>query len=118
MAPSLEMSSPSGSALSAAAQWIEGALLGNFGTALAVIAVAWVGFEMLSGRVSPRRSAQVVLGMFILFGAPRIASELAGLAQSQTPALTAQAGPAPNPPRPKVPSGYDPYAGAAVPNGL
>ncbi|BEV10669.1 TrbC/VirB2 family protein [Asticcacaulis sp. DW145] len=52
--------------------WIQGTLLGNVATAVAVIAVAAVGFMMLSGRMNWRFGATVILGIFILFGAATI----------------------------------------------
>ncbi len=52
--------------------WIQGTLLGNVATAVAVIAVAMVGFMMLNGRINWRMGATVVLGCFILFGATTI----------------------------------------------
>jgi type IV secretion system protein VirB2 len=55
-----------------AMQWIQGTLLGNVATAAAVIAVAMVGFLMLSGRMNWRFGATVILGCFILFGAATI----------------------------------------------
>ena len=55
-----------------ALQWIQGTLLGNVATAAAVIAVAMVGFLMLSGRMNWRFGATVILGCFILFGAATI----------------------------------------------
>ena len=56
----------------AAATWVQGTLLGNVATAVAVIAVAGVGFLMLSGRLNWRYGATVILGCFILFGAATI----------------------------------------------
>ena len=106
----------SDAALPQAAQWIEGVLLGSVGTSLAVIAVAWVGFEALNGRASPRRALQVVLGAFILFGAPQIVSSVAGLARSSSGGVSAEVPAAPLAPPPKVPPPFDPYAGASVPN--
>jgi type IV secretory pathway VirB2 component (pilin) len=58
--------------ISNAIGWIQGTLLGNVATAVAVIAVAMVGFMMLSGRINWRMGATVVLGCFILFGATTI----------------------------------------------
>lgn len=55
-----------------ALHWIQGTLLGNVATAAAVIAVAMVGFLMLSGRMNWRFGATVILGCFILFGAATI----------------------------------------------
>jgi type IV secretion system protein VirB2 len=55
-----------------AVNWLQGTLLGNVSTALAVIAVAATGLMMLTGRVDWRRGATVILGCFIVFGAAAI----------------------------------------------
>lgn len=72
---------PAGSMpLVAALQWIEGTLLGNLATAAAVIAVAMVGFMMLTGRIEWRRGLTVVIGCFIIFGAVAIVSGIRSVA--------------------------------------
>ena len=64
---------PAGSSpLVGAVHWLEGTLLGTVATAAAVIAVAMVGFMMLTGRMNWRHGATVILGCFILFGAGAI----------------------------------------------
>jgi type IV secretion system protein VirB2 len=71
---------PAGSgAISGALYWIEGTLMGTVATVAAVIAIAAVGFMMLTGRISWRYGATVILGCFILFGA---ASIVAGIRQA------------------------------------
>ena len=55
-----------------ALHWLEGTLLGTVATVVAVIAVASVGFLMLTGRMNWRYGATVILGCFILFGAASI----------------------------------------------
>lgn len=55
-----------------AAQWVQGTLMGTFATVAAVIAIAVVGFMMLTGRINWRYGATVILGCFILFGAASI----------------------------------------------
>jgi len=61
---------PAGSSpLLAAAEWVEGTLLGTLATTVAVIAVAVVGFLMLMGRIEWRRGLTVIVGCFIIFGA-------------------------------------------------
>lgn len=75
--PSLAQSEqdPAGSGpIVAALGWLQGTLLGNVATAVAVIAVAMVGFMMLSGRINWRFGATVILGCFVLFGAGAIVS--------------------------------------------
>jgi type IV secretion system protein VirB2 len=64
-----------------AMRWLQGTLLGSVATAAAVIAIAAVGFLMLSGRINWRYGAIVILGCFILFGA---ASIVAGIQSSAT----------------------------------
>lgn len=64
---------PAGSGpILAALSWVQGTLLGNAATAVAVIAVAMVGFLMLTGRMNWRLGATVIFGCFILFGAATI----------------------------------------------
>jgi type IV secretion system protein VirB2 len=58
----------------AALSWLQGTLLGNVATAIAVMAVAAVGFMMLTGRLNWRFGATVIIGCFILFGAGAIVS--------------------------------------------
>ena len=58
----------------AAMGWLQGTLLGNVATAVAVMAVAAVGFMMLTGRMNWRFGATVIIGTFILFGAGAIVS--------------------------------------------
>lgn len=64
---------PAGSgAIVDAVNWLQGTLLGTVATVAAVIAVAAVGFMMLTGRINWRHGAAVILGCFILFGAASI----------------------------------------------
>ena len=64
---------PAGSGpIVAALGWLQGTLLGNVATAVAVMAVAACGFMMLTGRLNWRFGATVILGTFILFGAASI----------------------------------------------
>ena len=66
---------PAGSGpIVAALGWLQGTLLGNVATAVAVMAVAAVGFMMLTGRLNWRFGATVISGCFILFGAGAIVS--------------------------------------------
>ena len=58
----------------AALGWLQGTLLGNVATMVAVIAVAMVGFMMLTGRMNWRFGATVIVGCFVLFGASAIVS--------------------------------------------
>lgn len=73
---------PEGSGvLVGAVNWLQGTLLGTVATTVAVIAIAAVGFMMLTGRMNWRHGAVVVIGCFILFGA---ASIVAGIRTAAT----------------------------------
>ena len=68
-----QQADPQGSGpIVAALGWLQGTLLGNVATAVAVMAVAAVGFMMLTGRMNWRFGATVIIGCFILFGAASI----------------------------------------------
>lgn len=60
--------------------WLQGTLLGNVATALAVIAVGATGLMMLTGRIDWRRGATVILGCFIVFGAAAIVAGIRSVA--------------------------------------
>lgn len=67
------LADPAGSGpIVSAVQWLQGTLLGTVATVVAVIAVACVGFLMLTGRINWRHGGVVILGCFILFGAVSI----------------------------------------------
>ena len=64
---------PAGSGpIKAALGWMQGTLLGSVATAVAVMAVAAVGFGMLTGRMNWRFGATVIVGVFVIFGAASI----------------------------------------------
>lgn len=104
--------------LGAASDWTQGALGGSLATALCVIAIAMLGLLLLTGRLRVRRSANIVLGCFLLLGAGLLATQLQQLASGATGASQAGgeqiivpgAGETPVPP----PANYDPYAGASL----
>ena len=76
------MADPAGSGvLVGALGWLQGTLLGTVATVASVIAVAAVGFMLLTGRLNWRYGATVILGIFIIFGAGAI---VAGIRQSAT----------------------------------
>ena len=107
--------------VAAALDWIRLTLTGSLATGVAIIAVAWFGLMLVSGRLPRRRSIQLILGCFIIFGASSIA---AGISQALN---TSPAGPdsasvvpsvnvGPTAPRLAVASApYDGYAGDALP---
>ncbi len=76
-----QVADPQGSGpIVAALAWLQGTLLGNVATAIAVMAVAAVGFMMLTGRMNWRFGATVIIGVFILFGAGTIVAGIQGAA--------------------------------------
>ncbi len=102
--------------LGSAAGWLTDTLLGSVAVTLCILAVAYVGFMMVAGRLPVKHGLRVVLGCFILLGAPILASAFLSAGQSQV------AAPVPPPlteaevnPRGDLPpADYDPYAGASV----
>ena len=73
VAAQAQSADPAGSGpIVAALAWMQGTLLGTVATAVAVMAVAAVGFMMLTGRLNWRFGATVIIGCFILFGAASI----------------------------------------------
>lgn len=102
--------------LEAGADWLTAALTGSLAVSLCVLAVALLGFLLMSGRLALQDGARVMLGCFILLGAPMIAAGLMNLAGAAGgyEALAASpvdiAVPAPQLP----PAAYDPYAGASL----
>jgi type IV secretory pathway VirB2 component (pilin) len=106
------LSDPSGqNAMVNAAQWINDALLGSVATTIAIIAVAFIGYMMLSGKVHWRRAVSMIVGCFVLFGARNM---IAQFEPRQAIGINTANNSAPadlnNPPE----STYDPYAGASL----
>lgn len=113
--------SGSSNAVAAALFWLTGLLTGELATVVAVLAVAGIGFLMLSGRTDARAALRVLLGCFILFGASVLSSVFLRLAvapnvaDQPVPAPVVAAIPVSLPPAQASKSvPYDPYAGAAV----
>lgn len=115
------LADPDGSnALVAAAAWVQGTLLGTVATTVAVVAVASVGFLMLSGRVSFRYGTTVIAGCFVLFGATSIVAGITGVTGAgwdvEQPYVAPPPKPSTSPSVAATPAPpYDPYAGASVP---
>jgi type IV secretion system protein VirB2 len=109
---------PPVSVIGGAISWVSDLLFGPLATAIAIIAIAWIGFAMLSGRIDIRRGLCVVFGCFLLFGARGIAEGLRSATTSEGIALDSSVPPPPvyAKPAPAANSanGYDPYAGASV----
>lgn len=119
---SISLADPTGtSPLVAAVQWLQGTLLGTVATTVAVMAIAWIGLMMLSGRIHYRRGATVILGCFVIFGASSIMAGVtttvsrAGPAEPEISASIPQPDMPRNIPASPPPQNYDPYAGASVP---
>lgn len=110
------LTSADSNSLAAAIGWLAQLMTGSIGTTIAIIAVALTGFSMLQGRIASRDAGRIVLGCFILFGAPTIARSFLGHQAPSRPAARAEIY--------TVPPGFiappsqqnnDPYAGASVP---
>ncbi|CAN5133370.1 TrbC/VirB2 family protein [soil metagenome] len=71
-AQSMQLDPAGSSPILSAVNWLQGTLLGNVATALAVLAVGATGLMMLTGRIDWKRGATVILGCFIVFGAAAI----------------------------------------------
>lgn len=101
--------------LSGSLEWVEGLLLGPLAVTLCVVAVAAHGLVMLSGRLPVRDSMRVVLGCFVLVGAPVLAGSLAfSMTQdSSSPAPLSQSVQI-DPVRGVPAASSDPYAGASL----
>jgi type IV secretion system protein VirB2 len=56
--------------------------MGTVATVVVVIAVASIGFMMLTGRINWRHGATVILGCFILFGAASIVAGIQSAAST------------------------------------
>lgn len=119
----VSLADPAGASFLAAANWVQDTLLGSLAVGLGAIAIASIGFAMLSGRIDVRRGLIIVLGCFILFGAKTIVAGLVGSVNrsdvtappisSPVPVFAgANASAALPPSTPSTP--YDPYAGASV----
>jgi len=110
----------SASVVLAAVDWLQRALLGSVATVAAAIAVASIGWLMLTGRIDVRRAVSIIFGCFILFGASTIADGIMAAVQGSpaSPDSFAEEDPAYHPPSSVpastgVPASNDPYAGAA-----
>lgn len=116
---SVSLSDPTGAhPLVAAVSWLQQALLGTIAQTVAIVAIAWIGLSMLSGRINVRRGVTVVAGCFTLFGATTIVTGLQSFIAGRDGADPVLAG-IPAPPPVVIPldagSARDPYAGASVP---
>jgi len=98
-------------------EWISGVLLGPIAVGLCILAVAFVGALMLTGRLPLRQGMRVALGCFVLLGAPVIAAGFVGLGQEdEAVALPPIASDTKAEPLrgDLTPAANDPYAGASL----
>lgn len=79
-AQSVQLDPAGSNVILTAVNWLQGSLLGNVATAVAVIAVGATGLMMLTGRIDWRRGATVILGCFIVFGAAAIVAGIRSVA--------------------------------------
>src|SRR5688500_3801139 len=103
---------PPSAVLPAASDWVTGTLFGTVATALCVIAVAFIGLRLMMGHMAIRDGLRIVIGCFVLLGAPFIALGVLSVAgQPTAPVEVAVVTPV----LPEVPTPpYDPYLGASV----
>lgn len=113
-----------GSSIETAANWVMALASGQLAIILAVLAIAGVGFAMLAGRIDVRRAGTAVLGCFLVFGASAIAAQLLGVANKGSAQVVTDSSvfrPEVQPASPATVqsprSSFDPYAGAALPEG-
>ncbi len=98
--------------------WIQDLLFGNLAIGMCVLAVAFVGLLALTGRLPLRHVGRVILGCFVLLGAPVITAGLMAGVQNETdaPPEIPVPEPAERPRQDLPPAGYDPYSRASVRN--
>lgn len=99
------------------AHWIEGVMLGETALGICIIAVAFIGALMLTGRLPLRAGMRVVAGCFVLLSAPVIAAGFMGgegevIGPSAPPSPVAV--PIESPWSDLAPADFDPYAGASL----
>jgi hypothetical protein len=95
--------------------WANTVLLGELAIGLSVIGIATIGFALLTGRLPLRLGGRVVLGLFVLLGAPAIATAFSGAWQASNDApLPIALAPIEEPRADLPPANYDPYAGASL----
>ncbi|PZU14320.1 MAG: hypothetical protein DI591_12235 [Citromicrobium sp.] len=104
---------PQASPVATAADWLAALVTGTMAQTIAVMAIAVLGIMTMSGRLPVRAGLRVVLGCFVLFGAPVIAGGLMGVVERDNlPTEVVEGEEAARPPLPQ--STFDPYAGASI----
>lgn len=108
---------PADHPITAGSDWIAQLVGGTGATTICIIAIAFLGFMLMTGRLAVREGLRIVIGCFVLLGAPVIALGLLHLTDgSQGPVAldAAIASPPPPPAASLPPANYDPYAGASL----
>lgn len=104
---------PQVSPVATAADWLAALVTGTMAQMIAILAIAVLGVMMISGRLPVRAGLRVVLGCFVLFGAPVIAGGLMGVVERDgLQSEFVEGEEAARPPLPQ--STFDPYAGASI----
>jgi len=67
---------PPSAVLPASVDWLTGTLFGTVAITLCVLAVAFVGLVLMSGRMAIRDALRVAIACFVLLGASSIAGGL------------------------------------------
>lgn len=100
------------------AEWLVSLVTGSLALGLCVLAIAIIGFLMFSGRLPVRAGLGVVLGCFVLLGAPTIAAVFVAVGQdmSQSSRSLEPSSQLTEPRDDLLPSKFDPYAGASLRN--
>lgn len=107
---------PDSQTVEAGASWLVSLMTGSLALGLCVLAIAIIGLLMLDGRLPVRDGLRVVLGCFVLLGAPVIAAAFVTAGQDISQTLGSQEPPRQpaNPREDLPPSAFDPYAGASL----
>ena len=110
------LADPNRSSIEAATNWLVTLMTGSVAVGLAVLAVATIGLLMLVGRLPVRDGLRVVLGCFVLLGAPTIAMAfiIAGQASEAHVRIDQAPRTVDNSRKTLPPSAFDPYAGASL----
>jgi type IV secretion system protein VirB2 len=99
------------------ARWIEGVMLGEIALGLRVIAVAFLGALMLTGRLALPEGGRIVVGCFVLLGARVIAfglMQISSWRDDTSPPLPPIAAETAVPRGDMPPASHDTYAGASL----
>ena len=104
--------------LESASTWIASTLLGDLAIGICALAVAAIGLTMLTGRLPIRDGMRVLIGCFVLLGAPIIASSFSAawtnVAAPDPQTIVIAPTQEPDPRADLPPAQYDPYAGASL----